>query len=341
MTTGEGVPSEEERARTAEEVAARRAERRAALEAKRAERREALQARRAGRREEMHAQGEAQRAAGAGAPEAPAGVEGKTRREPAAGGVPSAEPALEGRHLSVRFRPFSEKNPSLRAHGLAALKRHEHRVVAVDDVSVIINRGEAFGIIGSNGAGKTTLLRVLAGVLPPDSGEVVVYGTQPPSMLALGAGFNRKLTGRRNVYLGGLAAGLPKREIDEMFEDIVAYSELGDAIDRPASTYSSGMFARLAFAVAIRRRPQILLLDEVFAVGDQAFKKKSTETMEQLLAEAGTIVMVSHGLNRMKLFCHRLAWMERGRLMAVGEPDEIASRYLESVGISEEEASED
>ncbi|HUU60982.1 MAG TPA: hypothetical protein VMX37_01145, partial [Acidimicrobiia bacterium] len=154
MTTGEGVPSEEERARTAEEVAARRAERRAALEAKRAERREALQARRAGRREEMHAQGEAQgeaqRAAGAGAPEAPAGVEGKTRREPAAGGVPSAEPALEGRHLSVRFRPFSEKNPSLRAHGLAALKRHEHRVVAVDDVSVIINRGEAFGIIGSN-----------------------------------------------------------------------------------------------------------------------------------------------------------------------------------------------
>jgi ABC-type polysaccharide/polyol phosphate transport system ATPase subunit len=251
------------------------------------------------------------------------------------------EPALVGRHLTVKFRPFSERNPSLRSHGLGALKRHETAVVAVDDVSVTINRGEAFGFIGPNGAGKTTLLRVLAGVLPPDSGEVEVHGTQAPSMLALGAGFNRKLSGRRNVYLGGLAAGLRKKEIDEMFDDIVAYSELGDAIDRPTSTYSSGMFARLAFAVAIRRRPQILLLDEVFAVGDQAFKKKSTETMEQLLAEAGTIVMVSHGLNRMKHFCDRLAWMDRGRLMAVGDPDEIAAQYLASIGISEEEAGED
>jgi len=341
VTAGEGLPPEEARARQAEELAARRAERRAALEAERAERRAALQARREGRRAELHARWEAQRAVRAGAVEEQEAPEGAPRREAAAGGAASAEPALEGRHLSVRFRPFSERNPSLRSHGVAALKRHEKAVVAVDDVSVTINRGEAFGIIGSNGAGKTTLLRVLAGVLPPDSGEVLVHGTQAPSMLALGAGFNRKLSGRRNVYLGGLAAGVPKREIDEMFDDIVAYSELGDAIDRPASTYSSGMFARLAFAVAIRRRPQILLLDEVFAVGDQAFKKKSTETMEELLAEAGTIVMVSHGLSRMKLFCHRLAWMERGRLMAGGEPDGIAGRYLASVGISEEEAGQD
>jgi ABC-type glutathione transport system ATPase component len=167
VTTGEGLPSEVERARRGEEVAARRAERRAVLEAERAERREALQTRRAGRRAELHAQWEAQRATAAGAPEVAASLEGEAHWEPAAGGVPSGQPALEGRHLSVRFRPFSEKKPSLRAHGLAALKRHENRVVAVDDVSVTINRGEAFGIIGSNGAGKTTLLRVLAGVLPP------------------------------------------------------------------------------------------------------------------------------------------------------------------------------
>ena len=347
MTSGGDLPPGGAEAQLAEEVAARRAARREALEAERAARRADLQARREGRRTEMRARWEAQRAAQAAevesvvAPGAPERPEKVARREAAPGGAGPAGPALEGRHLSVRFRPFSERNPSLRAHGLAAVKRHGSAVVAVDDVSVTINRGEAFGIIGSNGAGKTTLLRVLAGVLPPDSGEVVVYGTQAPSLLALGAGFNRKLSGRRNIYLGGLAAGLPKREIDGMFDDIVAYSELGDAIDRPASTYSSGMFARLAFAVAIRRRPQILLLDEVFAVGDQAFKKKSTETMEELLAASGTIVMVSHGLNRMKFFCHRLAWMERGRLMAVGDPDEIAARYLESVGISAEEAGED
>lgn len=325
------------------------------------------EARRAARRAEVAARREARRASWSAEIEAAREARQAARREDAAGGAPAAprrtgpppaersraadlptrtsrpstEPALVGRHLVVKFRPFSEKSPSLRHHGLAALKRHEVPVVAVDDVSVSINRGEAFGFIGPNGAGKTTLLRVLAGVLPPDSGEVEVYGTQAPSMLSLGAGFNRKLSGRRNVYLGGLAAGLRKSEIDGMFDDIVAYSELGEAIDRPASTYSSGMFARLAFAVAIRRRPQILLLDEVFAVGDQAFKKKSTETMEQLLAEAGTIVMVSHGLNRMRHFCHRLAWMDRGRLMAVGDPDEIAAQYLASIGISEEEARED
>lgn len=293
-------------------------------------------ARQAARRAEREAQREAERAARtrAAAQERAAGV-------PAAAGEPSGEPAIVARNLTVKFRPFSEKRPSLRHHGLAALRRHEMPVVAVDDVSLTIYRGEAFGIIGSNGAGKTTLLRVLAGTLPPDAGEVEVHGFQAPTMLSLGAGFNRKLSGRRNVYLGGLAAGLSKAEIDGMFDDIVAYSELGSAIDRPASTYSSGMFARLAFAVAIRREPQILILDEVFAVGDQAFKKKSAETMQQLLADAGTIVMVSHGLSRLRRFCHRLAWMDQGRLMAVGDPDEIASQYLGFLGISEEEAGED
>jgi len=348
VTTDEGLPPDEAEAKRAAEVAARRAARREALEAERVARRADLQALRAQRRSELHARWDEQRAARAaqGAAAAPAEGQGEVtgravRREPTNGAEAEAGPALVGRNLTVRFRPFSERSPSLRSHGLRAVKRHEAPVVAVDDVSVTINRGEAFGFIGSNGAGKTTLLRVLAGVLPPDSGEVLVYGTQAPALLSLGAGMNRKLSGRRNVYLGGLAAGLEKKEIDEMFDDVVAYSELGDAIDRPASTYSTGMFARLAFAVAIRRRPQILLLDEVFAVGDQAFKKKSTETMEELLAEAGTIVMVSHGLNRMKLFCHRLAWMERGRLMAVGDPEEIAAAYLASVGITNEEAGED
>jgi len=245
------------------------------------------------------------------------------------------------RHLTVEFRPFSERRPSLRRHGLEALRRHEKPIVAVDDVSLNIYRGEALGIIGSNGAGKTTLLRVLAGTLPSDTGTVEVYSEEPPTMLSLGAGFNRNLSGRRNIYLGGLAAGLQRDQIDAMFDDIVEYSGLGEAIDRPASTYSSGMFARLTFAVAIRRRPQILLLDEVFAVGDQAFRKKSSETMKELLADAGTIVMVSHSLGRLRVFCHRLAWMESGRLMAVGNPQAVAAMYLAHLGMTEEEEEDD
>ena len=305
-----GAPGEAEREARREE---RRAARRAEVEARRRER----QAARRGQ------------AASPGEPEA------------AASAAPSSDPAIVARGLSVRFRPFSERRPSLRVHGLRALKRHDAAVVAVDDVSLTVYKGEAVGIIGSNGAGKTTLLRVLAGTLPPDSGVVEVYSTQAPTMLSLGAGFNRKLSGRRNVYLGGLAAGLEKSEIDGMFDDIVAYSELGAAIDRPASTYSSGMFSRLAFAVAIRQHPQILLLDEVFSVGDQAFRKKSTQTMQELLGRAGTIVMVSHGLGRMKRFCHRLAWMDRGRIVEIGPPAEVASKYLAYVGVSEEEAGED
>lgn len=353
-----------------EDTAAERAARQAAREARRAE----VAARREARRASWRAEIEAARAELQGArraaplteeqqespPEPESEPEPERQPEPEVRAEPqpepeirvepqpvptrrpaSTEPALTGTHLTVCYRPFTEKQPSLRAHGFRAVKRHDTPVVAVDDVSLTVYRGEAYGIIGSNGAGKTTLLRVLAGVLPPDSGEVVVHGKQPPSMLALGAGFNRKLSGRRNIYLGGLAAGLRKAEIDEMFDDIVAYSELGDAIDRPTLTYSSGMFARLAFAVAIRRRPQILLIDEVFAVGDQSFKMKSTETMEGLLAEAGTIVMVSHGLSRMRRFCHRLAWMDRGRLVDVGEPEEIARRYLASVGLSPEQIGED
>ncbi len=303
---------------TPEERAARVAERQAARQAEREERRRAA-------REARQRAASLERAAGI----------------PEAVGEPLDEPALVARNLTVRFRPFTERRPSLRHHGIAALRRREKLVVAVDDVSLTVYKGEALGIIGSNGAGKTTLLRVLAGTLPPDSGEVEVFSREAPTKLSLGAGFNRKLSGRRNVYLGGLAAGLQKSQIDAMFDDIVAYSELGDAIDRPTSTYSSGMFARLAFAVAIRRDPQILLLDEVFAVGDQAFKKKSAETMQRLLADAGTIVMVSHGLARLRRFCHRLAWMDQGRLMAVGDADEIAAQYLSFLGISEEEAAED
>jgi teichoic acid transport system ATP-binding protein len=250
-------------------------------------------------------------------------------------------PAIIAREVTICFRPYSERKPTLRRHGLRALRRAADPVVALDRVSLTVARGQALGVVGANGAGKTTLLRVLAGTLPPDGGTVEVYGTQAPTLLSLNLGFNRKLSGRRNVYLGGLASGLSKAEIDAMFDDIVEYSELGDAIDRPMGTYSSGMYARLAFAVAMRQEPDILLLDEVLSVGDEAFKRKSGETMNRLLEKAGAVVMVSHGLGRLQQFCDTFAWLDKGRLMEVGDPRRITAMYRRHVGVPEDVTEDD
>jgi teichoic acid transport system ATP-binding protein len=269
---------------------------------------------------------------GEGRPEAATGpgeVQVEERRPPPEG----TPPALVARELMVRFRPYAERRPTLRRHGLKVLRRAALPVVALDGVSLTLVRGQALGVIGANGAGKTTLLRVLAGTLPPDQGSVVVYAHQPPTLLSLGLGFNRKLSGRRNVYLGGLASGLTTAQIDEMFDDIVAYSEIGDAIDRPMGTYSSGMFARLAFAIAVRQEPDILLMDELLSVGDEAFKRKSGDTMNFLLQRAGAMVIVSHGLERLQRVCDTFAWLDHGRLLAVGPPREIAAMYRRHIGV--------
>ncbi len=233
----------------------------------------------------------------------------------------------------MRFRPYAERRPTLHRQGLRVLRRAATPVVALDGVSLTVVRGQALGIIGANGAGKSTLLRVLAGTLPPDEGSVEVHGAQPPTLLSLGMGFNRKLSGRRNVYLGGMASGFSKDQVEAMFDDIVEYSELGEAIERPMGTYSSGMFARLAFAIAMRQEPDILLLDEVMSVGDEAFKRKSSETMSTLLGKAGAVVMASHGLGRLQEFCDTFAWLERGKLMAVGPPREVTDMYRRHIGV--------
>lgn len=199
-------------------------------------------------------------------------------------------------------------------------------VEALTDVSFQVARGEAFGIIGPNGAGKSTLLRCLAGTLRPNSGKVVVNG-RTSTLLQLGVGFNPELSGRRNIYLGGLANGMRKREIDELFDEIVAYAELEDAINRPVKTYSSGMFSRLAFSVSMHLEPDVLLLDEVLAVGDKGFRDKSMASMQEVLARSGTIVFVSHSLQSVSEFCDRALWLERGRVKMVGPADEVVDAY--------------
>ena len=234
--------------------------------------------------------------------------------------------AIEVRNVSVEFRPYLDRKPTLR-RSIAGLRAKERTLVrALDNVSFEVQRGEAFGIIGRNGSGKSTLLRAIAGTLTPDSGSVVVDG-RASTLLALGVGFNPLLSGRRNIYLGGLAAGLTKAQVEERVDDIVEYAELGDAIDRPMKTYSSGMFSRLAFSVGMHLDPDILLLDEVLAVGDQSFRQKSLETMAQLLERSGTIVFVSHSLGQVANFCDRALWLANGVVEAIGDAEEVVEAY--------------
>lgn len=232
--------------------------------------------------------------------------------------------------VTVTFRPLIDKKPTLRKSLGRLRHREKEKLVALDDVSLTINKGEAFGIIGSNGAGKSTLLKVMANTLKPDEGTVNVYG-KTSTLLSLGLGMKPDLSGRRNVYLGGLAAGLRKAEIDEKFDSIVDYADIGEAIDRPVKTYSSGMFSRLAFSVAMAIEPNIMLLDEVLAVGDESFREKSLATMKDLLANAGTIVFVSHALPNVVEFCDRAMWLEHGLLRKIGPSEDVVELYKADV----------
>lgn len=236
-------------------------------------------------------------------------------------------PAILVDDVTVRFRPYLDRKPTLRRTVSQMRAREQTEVVALDGVSFRVEQGEAFGLIGANGAGKSTLLRVVARTLKPNSGRVVING-RASTLLQLGVGFNPQLSGARNVYLGGLAAGMTRKEIDAVYDEIVDFAELGEAIYRPMKTYSSGMFARLAFSVSMHLDPDILLLDEVLAVGDEAFRNKSMKMMRDLLDQSGTIVFVSHSLPSVAEFCDRAMWLEGGRIRAIGESQAVVDEYL-------------
>jgi len=241
--------------------------------------------------------------------------------------------AIKAEEVTVRFRPFVERKPTLRKTLANLRSREREEVVALDQVSFEVAKGEAFGIIGRNGAGKSTLLRVVAGTLRPDGGRVISYG-RTSTLLQLGVGFNSELSGSRNIYLGGLAAGLRRAHIDDLFDDIVAYAELEEAINRPLKTYSSGMVSRLAFSIGMHLEPDILLLDEILSVGDEAFRSKSEQAMQELLDRAGTIVFVSHSLGKVEEFCERAMWLERGVVQEIGPSVDVVDRYREAVKAS-------
>jgi len=193
-------------------------------------------------------------------------------------------------------------------------------------VSFTVERGETVGIIGRNGSGKSTLLRVVAGIYPPDEGKVSVQG-EVSTLFSLGTGFNAELSGRDNVYLDGIMIGMTKNQIDGIIDNIIGFAELGDFIDMPVRTYSSGMRARLGFAIAIHSDKDIVLIDEIMGAGDAAFRQKADAEMSRIIGER-TVLIVSHDMNNIEKFASKVIWLNRGVMAAMGEPKEIIEQYL-------------
>ena len=212
-------------------------------------------------------------------------------------------------------------------------------VRALRGVSFDVTQGTVMGIVGPNGAGKSTLMRALAGILPPTSGTIEVHG-RVSTLLALGVGFNANLTGRENVMLGGLAAGLSRAEVKERYEEIKAFADLKDGfIDMPMRTYSSGMFSRLAFAVAVHMEPDILLVDEALSAGDAKFRRRASAKMRELMAQARTIFLVSHALGSVVDLCNDAIFLQEGRIVSRGEPQRIVDMYTESLDVKQDHLS--
>jgi lipopolysaccharide transport system ATP-binding protein len=209
---------------------------------------------------------------------------------------------------------------------LNRLKRHRD-FWALHDVSFEVRRGETFCVVGENGSGKSTLLQMVAGILQPTSGTVAVNG-RVSALLELGAGFNPEFSGRDNVYLNGSIMGLSTKQIDQRYAEITGFAEIGDFIDQPVKTYSSGMVVRLAFAVAINVDPEILLVDEALAVGDIYFRQRCMRKVHELRQRGVTILFVSHAVSDVKAIGDRALWLDRGRLVDIGDPDKIVAKYL-------------
>jgi lipopolysaccharide transport system ATP-binding protein len=216
------------------------------------------------------------------------------------------------------------------------LKRDE-AIVALEGIDFEVKRGEAFGVIGGNGSGKSTLLKLIAGMLKPTSGRIVVTG-RVAALIELGAGFHPEISGRENVFINGAVLGLPRREIERRYDEIVEFSGLGEFMEEPVKNYSSGMYVRLGFAVAVHTNPDVLLVDEVLAVGDEQFSHRCVRRIEEFLAAGKTILLVSHSLDLVSGVCDRVLWLQNGRQMLIADPRRAIDAYRQAV--AEEEGRE-
>src|SRR5512136_1841437 len=239
------------------------------------------------------------------------------------------EPIIELKDVSVRYRVPQERIGTFKEYAIRLLegKVKNRTFNALNQVSMSVNRGEVFGLIGHNGAGKSTLLKLVARVIRPTGGRVVVRGRVAP-LLEVGAGFHPELTGRENVFLNGAMLGFSRQEMQEKFPRIVEFAELGDFIDAPLRTYSSGMSARLGFAVATDTQPDVLIVDEILSVGDEAFQHKSFERIQSIRAQGATILLVSHSMSVIEGMCQRAAWLHRGQIVSLDDAKPVVERYL-------------
>ena len=253
--------------------------------------------------------------------------------------------AIQLEHVTKRYRAgrsrtlvdmIAQSVPGLRGKSSevhsATRGKISSTIAALDDVTIDVSKGAGLGIIGRNGAGKTTLLKLISRVTWPTSGKVRVAG-RTVSLIELGAGFHPELTGRENVYLGGGLFGLTRKEIDRHFDAIVDFADVARLIDTPMKRYSSGLYARLGFAVAIYSRPDIVLVDEVLSVGDAAFRRRALEALRGLIAEGKTVLFISHDMWNVRRLCSDILWMENGAVRAYGASGEIAERYMNEVNL--------
>lgn len=252
----------------------------------------------------------------------------------------AAAPSLIASHVSVTYRVYGARREGTvgqvgvnRRLGRLLMAKSPHvgavrEVQAVKDVSFVAEHGESIGIVGRNGSGKSTLLRALAGLVPPTAGEVYLAGRA--SLLGVNAALMRELSGRRNVMIGGQALGLTPKQVKERLPDIIEFAELEHAIDLPMKAYSSGMAARLRFAISTAAVPDILMIDEALATGDAEFKRKSKKRVEEIRQRAGTVFLVSHSDNTIRSMCSRVLWMDKGELVMDGPTDPVMNAYRDS-----------
>ena len=234
--------------------------------------------------------------------------------------------ALEVSHVSIDYRDISHM--SLAKSFRRGEVKKANVVRAVNDVSFSVNQGEILGIVGRNGSGKTTLLRSVAGIFQPDGGTIDTHGNRV-SLMAIGIGFNPNNTGRENILKSGMLLGCKLDYVKEHMDEIIEFSELGDFIDRPVRTYSSGMYSKLSFAVTAVLDTDIMLVDEVLSVGDERFRKKSFKKMEELMLSDRTVLIVSHATDTLKKFCDKILWINDGQFMRLGDTEEVLAEYDE------------
>ena len=239
-----------------------------------------------------------------------------------------AEPAIVVDGVSKRFRLYHERNHTLKAAVLRGGRARYDEFWALRDVSLEIEAGKTYGLVGENGSGKSTLLKCIAKILRPETGRIRTRGKMA-ALLELGSGFHPELSGRENVFLNGSILGLSKRDLTARFDDIVSFAGLERFIDQPVKNYSSGMYVRLGFSIAINVDPDILLVDEVLAVGDAVFQRRCNEKFAEFRRSGKTVVLVSHAADAMRTMCDKVAWLQEGRVVSEGRPEEIVDDYVD------------